>query len=44
MPFVGPDCDKKFKQSKELNRHRRIHIDKKSFVCPDCDKRFKQSD
>ena len=36
-PFVCPDCDMKFKQSNELNRHHKIHTGKKPFVGPDCD-------
>ena len=41
-PFVCSDCNKKFKQSSELNKHRRIHTGENPFACPVCDKNFKQ--
>ena len=41
-PFACHDCDKKFKRSDHLKKHRRIHTGETPFGCTDCDKKFKQ--
>ena len=39
-PYVCDVCDKRFTQSRHLNRHRRVHRGEKPYTCPRCPASF----